>query len=125
MKIEAGKYYRTRFGKKAYTSGFSPFSSTSEIHIISGWVNGSSTPTTWTSDGRMYRHGESENDLVAEWVDPISVDLTVRLIDRNGLKMVMIEPINHERVHFIGVGQKMPGDVCLGSVQTKLIEAPF
>jgi hypothetical protein len=124
MKIEAGKYYRTRVGKKAYTAGFSPFSSTSEIHIISGWVNGSSTPTTWTSDGRQYRHGESENDLVAEWVDPIQTDVTLQLVNRDGFTGVRVNlPSNDLVCVFIGAS---PRDMAIGPpLTTRLVETPF
>jgi hypothetical protein len=129
MNIEQGKYYKTRDGRKAFVTAMlrdSPFSTGGSSKVpFRGWIDGSSLIQSWTDSGRRLEYRESPSDLVAEWVDPISIDLTVRLIERNGLTMVLVEPIQHARVQVIGVSQKMPGDVCIGSVQAKLIETPF
>jgi hypothetical protein len=129
MKIEAGKYYKTRDGKKAFVEHVfqkSPFSGSSPPGYTSfGFIEGNGQVEWWTADGFYVTRGQGCNDLVAEWVDPITVNLTARLIDRNGLKLVLLEPLTTNAVHGIAIGPKMNGDTCLGFSQVKIVETPL
>lgn len=78
MNVEAGKYYRTRSGAKAYVAyvgnpfgqNRSPFSARPAV----GFVDSGSGPVCWELDGRAtiiasdYQH---PLDLVAEWREPV------------------------------------------------------
>lgn len=66
MKLEAGKYYRTRSGMKAFVGAICPY----ECHPfqkVVGWIGGSCF--TWAMSGQ-WGSGSNNPDLVAEWVDP-------------------------------------------------------
>lgn len=68
MKIEAGKFYKTRDGKKAriYAVGESYFYSIhGAVLLEKGW-----SIESWRSDGRSEISTEQRNDLVSEWEEP-------------------------------------------------------
>jgi hypothetical protein len=60
MKIEAGKYYRTRGGddKPVTVVGPMQYSSTSKCWYVPGW--------SWTASGACYYGVESDMDLISE-----------------------------------------------------------
>lgn len=75
MKIEAGKYYKMRNGKKAYVSAVtlsSPFTGKPpEGYPVSGFMEGESRVVTWTSSGAaIVSATKCATDLVAEWREP-------------------------------------------------------
>lgn len=59
MKIEAGKFYRTRDGQK-----IGPFRVAEGITLAY-----TGTGDSWHLDGRYYRSCESPFDIIAEWTD--------------------------------------------------------
>lgn len=65
MKIEAGKYYRTRDGRKACVICTDNYENETYPVILSieGYV------ITATCDGRYTGSGPHLNDIVAEWID--------------------------------------------------------
>lgn len=63
MKIEAGKYYKTRSGKKVYIFGESPFIKDVWIGCLSNGVS-----LEWNYDGR-YSESDNGSDLIEEWQD--------------------------------------------------------
>lgn len=69
MKLEAGKYYRTRDGRKAYVIGQNVF----ECNYgkwFAGYIDGDADPLDWSIDGCIFSDkSESHRDLVAEWVE--------------------------------------------------------
>lgn len=68
IKLEAGKYYRTRDGRKAFVSGKNPFSDTQ--CCICGFIEGYGS-TSWTIDGNYYSDkSDVAYDLIAEWKEP-------------------------------------------------------
>lgn len=81
MKIEAGKYYRTRGGDKVFVGGFvlpSPARAThSSPYPVRGYI-GSGDEECWTADG-FYRQTKdpSFQDLVEEWREPRKVEINV------------------------------------------------
>ncbi|TPM41406.1 hypothetical protein [Mesorhizobium sp. B2-3-4] len=68
--VEAGKFYKTRNGKKAYVAGISPFDSTAESRRAIGWVEGDEESTEWFASGHYHKYQDTESDLVAEWKEP-------------------------------------------------------
>lgn len=89
LKIEAGKFYRTRGGKKAFVAYVgNPFSEGNEQEEAIGWVEkANGYRESWCRDGKFYRHrGLSEYDLVAEWKEPKRIKgwLNVYLDEDNG-----------------------------------------
>lgn len=69
LNIEAGKYYRTRGGRKAFVAAVSlpdPSSGVRATHPVHGLIGGFSR--NWTLDGH-YRDSHGD-DLVAEWKEP-------------------------------------------------------
>ena len=73
VKIEAGKYFRTRNGRKAYVASTSPFKCTSSNSVWIGWVEDSSGTAKlfgWSVEGNHFVEevdAESGFDLVEEW----------------------------------------------------------
>ena len=72
MKIEAGKYYRTRDGNKACVAGKNGFAK--EHHDVY-WLGSfeDDCSKSWCIGGSYVDHEESDDDLVAEWVEPKAV----------------------------------------------------
>jgi hypothetical protein len=69
MKIEAGKYYRTRDGQKVGPMRYDP------DHRLSGYYWTQTGGAAWRYDGLFSANGEpGERDLIAEWTD--APDLT-------------------------------------------------
>ena len=65
MKLEAGKFYKTRGGHKAFVTAIIPDASDEGWPAV-GWLLGDHTPRSWTLTGRNSGH----DDLIAEWVEP-------------------------------------------------------
>jgi len=65
MKIEAGKYYRTRDGRKVGSMAYMPEGRHSEFP----WVDPEGN--AWKANGQfsLFDDGESVHDLIAEWTD--------------------------------------------------------
>ncbi|MBR0721781.1 hypothetical protein [Bradyrhizobium manausense] len=74
LKIEAGKFYRTRSGAKAFVAmdKRNPFNPDDEYPILAYIDEEPETNThKWLNpDGREYASKEYEHDLVAEWREP-------------------------------------------------------
>lgn len=63
MKIEVGKYYRTRDGRKVGPIGYNP--------NITNYGKFFSGETFWDEFGRLYQATkETDHDLIAEWTEP-------------------------------------------------------
>jgi hypothetical protein len=77
MKIEAGKYYRTRDGRKAFVAGFSPFASVIELCRATGFIDGDGSVRGWSTDGRYWSEFGGELDLVEEWREPKTFSVTI------------------------------------------------
>lgn len=72
MQLEAGKYYKTRDGRKAFVASVmlpNPFGR-STIYVIRGYDNSTSRACSWTSIGTEHDGRNGPNDLVSEWIDP-------------------------------------------------------
>lgn len=88
VKIEAGKYYRLRNGSKCYIGGgysINPFNSRPPIFIWWGFVSVSSNSygtevENWKEDGSYAEISNPDWDIVAEWVDPVTVERDVVLV---------------------------------------------
>lgn len=70
MKIEVGKVYRTRGGRKAYVLG--KRRDLLEYPFV-GYVEDVKFSWVWRENGTSFDRSEHENDLVAEWGQPIVV----------------------------------------------------
>lgn len=70
LKIEAGRYYKTRDGRKV-----GPIGPNEGGLAEYPWQDNSDWTDCWTTDGRFYNDGtESQHDIVAEWIDePVAV----------------------------------------------------
>lgn len=71
MQIEAGKYYKTRDGRKAFVGAKCPFDGVSEDAMFAGWIQDERLiePSGWTEHG-VYYGSECGDDLISEWIDP-------------------------------------------------------
>jgi hypothetical protein len=80
VNIEAGKYYKTRAGRKAYVSSTdTPFARGSDS--VLGSIEGIGC-SWWDTCGR-WGGAEHSHDLVAEWVDPATEERVVWLVRRD------------------------------------------
>ena len=83
MKIEAGKFYKTRDGKKAFVASFTPPNPFPDggntRYPFTGYVQGWDMET-WTADGISFSDEENITDLVAEWREPASEERVVYLV---------------------------------------------
>jgi hypothetical protein len=73
LKLEAGKYYRTRDGRKAFVTAVAmenPFGAMNELYPVIGYVEGRYASASWTAEGFLLMECERGDDLVAEWVEP-------------------------------------------------------
>lgn len=76
MKIEAGKYYRTRDGRRAYVDSVrlpNPLAPKARYKPVSGFLEGNDgSSTRWWSDGRWGPADSSPKgiDLISEWDAP-------------------------------------------------------
>lgn len=73
LKIEAGKFYRTRDGRKA---GIYRTDVNHPEYSIHGYVEFDSVeyPLVWRSDGRYFDTGEHCTDLISEWHESLGFD---------------------------------------------------
>lgn len=74
MKLEAGKYYRTRDERKAYVAAvLSPFKHLDPDFLAIGWIEGSDSALArmWNPNtGAFITDDSCQADLVAEWKEP-------------------------------------------------------
>lgn len=64
MKLEAGKWYRTRDGQKAFVGFQHPISK-----CWVGYIEGEPLQRVWSPDGKWNSPNEYCLDLIAEWID--------------------------------------------------------
>ena len=69
LTLEAGKFYRTRNGRKAFVGCENPFADGSTLRVF-GYIEGAGI-AIWRTDGCYFSDGAAaSSDLVAEWVEP-------------------------------------------------------
>jgi hypothetical protein len=104
MKIEAGKYYKTRGGEKAFVAAVlkNPNGGSVPDQPIVGFIGDNESYSTWSIGGGYYdddEYEEDEDDLVAEWREPYRFEVAI---------------VNYERgphAHVGPVGSPWAGDV--------------
>ena len=106
MELEAGKYYRTRNGKKAFVAGINPIKDLNTDPAV-GFVG--PVPHSWQIDGRYENYSkQSRHDLVEEWIEPEPVPLGPEDIQPGAAIRekdtpefwIMISTVGPERVHY-------------------------
>lgn len=115
LKIEQGKYYRTRDGRKAFVScelAPSPFDKKEYQHPFCGWIVDNVFPTSWSRDGKDNRSHTSNCDLIAEWREPVVMEVTAHLFAKDGIHTASFSP-THE------------GRPAIGSARVTLTEGVF
>jgi len=72
IKLEAGKFYQTRDGRKAFVAALveNPFGETESIYVARGYINDKNVERGWTASGIWYVGEDNKNDLIAEWTEP-------------------------------------------------------
>lgn len=71
LKIEAGKFYRTRDGRKA---GIYRTDVNNRRHSIHGYIvnpDGGEYSSCWYGDGRFFNTWQHSDDLIEEWQSPL------------------------------------------------------
>ena len=92
MQINAGQYYRTRGGKKAFVAAVeNPFQPSSSWPMC-GWIDGYQMASEWAIDGRHTPAGESQADLIAEWKEPVTETYWCCLWNDGGVSIHSIKP---------------------------------
>ena len=107
MKLEAGKYYRTRDGQKAFIGATDPFGNAETHYKAVGFTDGGYCH--WAIDGRFWSSKEDGLDIVSEWKEPR--EFRVDLIEG---------PAEHFRANIYGPDGKLTHFVpysgkCIGS----------
>ena len=83
MKLEAGKYYKTRNGLKAYVEFIrqdNPFRDYIPEYPAIGFIE-SYGEQMWKTNGEFNTSIENELDLISEWREPIKISGWVNLYD--------------------------------------------
>lgn len=86
MIIEVNKWYRTRDGRRAFVIGRAPDECHRKFPLI-GLVpseDGAYCLISWTDGGTEYTTDNSCSDLVSEWREPVSREVTVYLLRTAG-----------------------------------------
>lgn len=92
MKIEAGKYYKNREGKKIYVAGICPWD---RIRPVIGWTESVEIFISWKLDGHWAMSDTQHRyDLVSEWVDPMEVEFWVNVY-KNNPNNHLYRPLHH------------------------------
>lgn len=76
MKLEVGKYYKTRDGAKAYVGAQNPFRDIGDA--FQGFVHGYPYSRTWSREGKCVEVTQN-HDLIAEWSEPQSGEVWVNV----------------------------------------------
>lgn len=74
LKIEAGKSYKTRDGRKV---GIYRTDANHPEHSIHGYIieqDGVEYSVVWRSDGRLFSTNDEPYDLISEWEEPLDFD---------------------------------------------------
>jgi hypothetical protein len=81
LKLEVGKYYKTRGGDKVYIAAKieNPFKQESDRQPFIGFGRNIESERTWCEGGGYFINGCSMNDLMSDWVDPAKATATVFL----------------------------------------------
>ena len=67
MKLEAGKWYKTKGGENAFVAFVHP---NNETERWVGYIEGDRTVFTWKDGGKYFRDQSCDYDLVAAWTEP-------------------------------------------------------
>ncbi|MEZ5781176.1 MAG: hypothetical protein R3D70_05955 [Rhizobiaceae bacterium] len=88
LMLEAGKFYRTRDGRRAFVShvlGVSPFpNKIRDDFPVTGYIDGTGYAPVWRLDG-SFGNRSHDNDLVAEWVEPKRIKGWVNIFADKGV----------------------------------------
>jgi hypothetical protein len=79
IRPQAGKYYKTRAGRKAFVSGRNAFSSAPDTRLVGSLESGE--VLTWSESGQYCCGMNHGRDLIAEWRDPIVKTVDVYLYE--------------------------------------------
>jgi hypothetical protein len=86
IKLEAGKFYRTQDGRKAFVgaSKLTEFQGISEKCTFVGYVDGQDSGVVW-NDGGVAISGYSNLTIEAEWVEPKRIKVIVNIFPSNDI----------------------------------------
>ena len=92
MKIEAGRFYRTRDGRKAYVAAIGNPLNAKDLYPAIGFMEGEhGLEGTWTTCGRyMDKREDHDSDLIAEWREPESMSMDLYLVKTSCGKVTTI-----------------------------------
>lgn len=78
MQLEAGKFYKTRDGKKAYVAAIgNPLQTIPSMQAV-GWIDGSFSQFSWALSGQYSSATtHADLDLISEWKEPKKLILSL------------------------------------------------
>jgi hypothetical protein len=125
LKIEVGKYYKTRGGYKAYVSGKSPFKTSRPFTVL---YEISEYSTVAAENGSTLLADSKEiscNDLIAPWPEEKSVEVWVWLYNHGAVIENYRAPTPYEREPVVNNGIKH--EYVIGAVKLtgKVVEGVF
>lgn len=82
LKIEAGKFYKTRDGQKACVAFIGNPLDARCVDQAFGFASRAYGVISWSLDGKSLVQGTQEWDLVEEWVEPAKGALWLHLVRR-------------------------------------------
>lgn len=113
MKLEPGRYYRTRDGRKAFVCAEmnNPFvmGSMKSSRPYRGYIDGRHNVHCWYANGRLDLGNESDGDLISEWKEPETVVRWVNLYrDRDGsLQFGDVSFLSREQANMAGTSRRV------------------
>jgi hypothetical protein len=99
MKVEVGKYYKTRNGDKAYVTGASPFKTARPFTVV---PSDEEYAYVVYGDGAAFYDCESLIDLVAPWPEEIAVEVWIALHNSGRISYGSV-PLTEHADEIVGV----------------------
>lgn len=114
MKLEAGKYYRTRDGRKAGPLKYCPYED-----VLMGMVEGNNQDRLWLVGGGKHKYYEDGIDLVEEWKEGTTMDNKITM---DGKYAYRKDPFTQVRILCVDRNNIALPVVSLGSNKFELVQ---
>lgn len=96
LKLEVGKCYKTRDGRKAFVCYYNK-----EDNEYHGCILGSDTVVCWCENGLWYENEENGPDLISEWRDDEEKESLINLLEQLSNSFKVLEDVYPQTSLFV------------------------